>query len=234
MNSTQDYSIFKEFTSNREVDEKHVKRLMKSIQRRNLLHVRPISVDKEMNVIDGQHRLEAARRMGIPVYFEQSDMSDDDISMLNSNQKNWSAIDYINHYTVKKVAAFSKLSSLISAHPDISISALITLSSIDGTRNLEQLKSGILNVDNIDQAKEVCFFCEELNRKFQKCFVYDSRFPLAIGKALKAENFKMERFVEQIESNPRAFVPCHTKVQYLEMIQEIYNRNLSKNKIILD
>src|SRR5258708_17508951 len=35
----------------------HVKRLVKSIQTRNLLHLRPIAVDETMAVIDGQHRL---------------------------------------------------------------------------------------------------------------------------------------------------------------------------------
>jgi hypothetical protein len=73
-----------------------------------------------------------------------------------------------------------------------------------------------------------------MNHKFQKDFVFDSRFPLAIGKAMNADNFKLERLIEQIEASPRDFVPCHTKEQYLEMIEEIYNRNLSKNKINLN
>lgn len=234
MKSTKDYSIFKEFSSNREVDRKHVNKLVQSIQKRNLLGVNPIVVDNNMRVIDGQHRLAAAQILGVEIYYVQENINRKDISLLNSNQKNWTAMDYINFYTIEKVPAFLQLSDLINHYPDMAISALLMLSNSEGRRNIVQLKDGYLDVLAIDHAKEVSEFCKDLNHRFQKDFVFDSRFPLALGKALKADNFKIDRLIEQIAASPREFVPCHTKEQYLEMIEEIYNRNLSKNKINLD
>lgn len=234
MESTKDYSIFKDFSSNREVDPKHVNKLVAEIKKRNLLSVNPIIVDNDMRVIDGQHRLAAAEKLGVEIFYVQGEVNRRDISVLNSNQKNWNAMDYINHYTVEKVASFLQLSGLINNHPDIAVSALLTLSNSEGKRNLKQLKDGYLDVLNIEHAKQVCIACENLNKKFQKCFVFDSRFPLAISKAIKQDNFRMDSFIEKIEENPRAFVPCHTKEEYLKMIEEIFNRYLSKNKINLD
>ncbi len=234
MNSTSDYSIFRDFSSNREVDHKHVNKLVSAIRKRNLLHVNPIVVNKDFAVIDGQHRLAAAKSLGVEIYYIQEDINRKDISMLNSNQKNWTAMDYINFYTVEKNNSFIQLSQLINHYPDMAVSALLTLSNSEGRRDIVQLKDGYIDVLCIDHAKEVCKTCSDLYQRFQKNFVFDSRFPLAIGKAIKAENFKIERLVEQIELNPRAFTPCHTKIQYLDMIKEIYNRGLSKNKIILD
>ena len=234
MKSTKDYSIFKDFSSNREVDQKHVNKLVQSIQKRNLLNVNPIVVDNEMRVIDGQHRLAAAQILEVEIFYIQENINRKDISLLNSNQKNWTAMDYINFYTIEKVPAFLQLSSLINNYPDMAISALLMLSNSEGRRNLIQLKDGYLDVLALDHAKEVSDLCKDLNHQFQKDFVFDSRFPLALGKALKADNFKMDRLIEQIAASPREFVPCHTKDQYLEMIAEIYNRSLSKNKINLD
>lgn len=233
MECTIDYNIFKEISSNREVDPRHVKRLMVAINRKNLLHVNPIKVNESLQVIDGQHRLEAAKELGVPIYFEVSDMTRQDISTLNSNQKNWTAMDYVNFYTVEKNEPFVKFSNLINHYPDMAISALLILSSPDGKRNLNELKEGRLDVSNMYHCHQVCDMCADLNRRFQKDFVFDSRFPLALGVALEAENFNPEILFEKIAASPREWVPCHTKVQYLEMIEEIYNRNLSKNKIRL-
>lgn len=234
MQSTKDYSIFREFSSNREVDKKHVNKLVQSIEKKNLLKVNPIVVDNSMRVIDGQHRLAAAQILNVEIFYVMDDINRKDISLLNSNQKNWAAMDYINFYTIEKSPAFVKLSDLINHYPEMAISALLVLSSSEGRRSLIQLKDGFLDVEDIDHAKEVCELCRLLNKTFQKDFVFDSRFPLALSKALYAENFNLERLIAQIGNSPREFVPCHTKEQYLDMIEEIYNRSLSKNKINLN
>lgn len=234
MNSTKEYSIFQDFSSNREVDPKHVNKLVNAIQRRNLLHVNPIVVDGQMRVIDGQHRLAAAKILGVPIYYIQDTINRKDISMLNSNQKNWNTMDYINYYTIEKSSSFIQLSSLIKHYPEVPISALLVLSNSEGRRDLKELKEGRLDVLNIDHCRKVCDELKELHKKFQSDFVFDSRFPLALSKAFGTEGFEMERLYRQIEASPREFVRCHTTEQYLEMIEDLFNRNLSKNKIRLN
>ncbi len=233
MECTLDYNIFKEISSNREVDPRHVRKLTVSINKRNLLHVNPIVVDAKMRIIDGQHRLAAAKILEVPIYYVKEDINRQDISMLNSNQKNWTAMDYINFYTVEKNSAFVQLSGMINHYPDMAISALLSLSNGAGKRSIEQLKDGVIDISNHNHCREVCETCKELNRRYQKDFVFDSRFPLALSAALNAENFKLAMLIEKIDASQREWVRCHTKVQYLEMIEEIYNRNLSKNKIRL-
>lgn len=91
-------------------------RLVASIRKRNLLHVNPIVVDKDMRVVDGQHRLEAASILGVEIYYIEENIDRRDISMLNSNQKNWNAMDYINFYTVEKNSSFIQISSLVNKY----------------------------------------------------------------------------------------------------------------------
>ena len=233
MNATEtiDYSIFKEFSSNREVDQKHVRRLVCAINKKNLLHVNPIVVDENMRVIDGQHRLAAAKILGVSIFYIKDNIQRSDISMLNSNQKNWNAMDYINFYTIEKKDAYVQLSSLINHYPDMATSALISLSNSEGKRNNQMLKDGNLDVLNINHCREICALCTDINKRFDADFVFDSRFPLALSVAMNDQNWKTETFIEKIEASPRTFVRCHTKEQYLEMIEEIYNRYLSKNQI---
>lgn len=70
MKETKDYNIFKKHPNNREIFHANLEKIKRSIQIKNLLEYRPIIVDKKMQVIDGQHRLEAARQLGVPIYYQ--------------------------------------------------------------------------------------------------------------------------------------------------------------------
>lgn len=233
MESTTNYSMFKDFSSNREVDEKHVRKLVCAIEKRNLLSVNPILVDKNFNVVDGQHRLEAAKVLKVPIYYMVGDVRRDDISKINSNQKNWTQMDYINYYTIEGKKAYVQLSGLINHYSRISRSALIALSHPYLKRSIEEIKTGFLDVDNIDFAHEVCKVVMQLHEAYLYEFVLDSRFPIALGMAMKNKDFSMEYMLEKIAASPRTFVPCHSITEYRAMMQDVYNFQLSKNKIKL-
>lgn len=66
---TKDYEIFKKVHLNRDVDMNHVKKLKKELERENNLHLKPIICNGQMEVISGQHRLEAAKQLGLDIYY---------------------------------------------------------------------------------------------------------------------------------------------------------------------
>jgi len=70
---TKDYSIFKKHESNRGIDQNNLKKIVNSIKAEDLLAFRPILVDAQMRVIDGQHRLEAARLLDLDVYYQRKE-----------------------------------------------------------------------------------------------------------------------------------------------------------------
>ena len=67
--STKNYDLFKYLPENRAIHKSHVKKLEDSIRQQNLLSVNPIVLDKNMFILDGQHRLEACKNMDIPVFY---------------------------------------------------------------------------------------------------------------------------------------------------------------------
>ena len=68
---TTDYSIFKKINGNRGISHSHVTKLTAAIARRNLLQLFPIIVNEKMEIVDGQHRLWAAKRLKLPIYYEK-------------------------------------------------------------------------------------------------------------------------------------------------------------------
>lgn len=93
---TTDYKKFKKIKGNRDIAPRHLKNLVTSIAEKNLLEYNPIKVNAHMEVIDGQHRLAAAQRLGVPIYYLIDPYADlNDVIRFNSNQKDWSLINFL-------------------------------------------------------------------------------------------------------------------------------------------
>ncbi len=93
--STKDYSQFKLIRGNRKISTNL--NLEKLIQKSGVL--RPIVVNKEMEILDGQHRYAIAKKykLELPYYISPS-KSVEDIIILNTSSKRWQAEDYIQKY----------------------------------------------------------------------------------------------------------------------------------------
>jgi hypothetical protein len=98
---TTDYSIFKSVNFNREKNKRHIQNLKQILMKENLLHLHPILVNEKMEVVDGQHRLEAAKELSIPIFYIKSELSYDHILNSNLFQKKLSLEDVIKFYAKK-------------------------------------------------------------------------------------------------------------------------------------
>ena len=114
---TSDYSIFQKHSSNRNIDKSNLNKIINSIKARNLLYLRPIIVNKNFEIIDGQHRLEAAKYLELPVFYQiQPEAVDEDIILLNDNMKRWTIDDYLNYYLSKGNIEYTKLNEFIKKY----------------------------------------------------------------------------------------------------------------------
>ncbi len=223
--STKDYKQFVIITANREVDEKHVRALMKSIRQKNMLIVNPIIVNSSLEVIEGQHRLESAERLKVPVYFVVSDnITKKDIAALNTNRKNWKPIDYVNFFTVEKQPGYDILSNFINAYPHFPVSTCLKLLSITGQN--PGYKNGDINVGNNKKAIEVA----EIIKDFRNCYThaYDRNFILAVVSIINTGIYDHKVMKQKLEYQSRSLVKCVSSQQYTALLEEIYNyRNSS-------
>lgn len=115
---------FKRIGSNRHLIPTHVRRLAKDIQSRNLLHLFPIIVNSNLEIIEGQHRHAAAMEIQVPLYYIVDDkIKRSDIAAINSNRKSWTGKDYVRHYAEEGNKGFKKLQGLLEQFPKLSIMA---------------------------------------------------------------------------------------------------------------
>src|ERR1700692_632576 len=114
---TTDYSIFKFRDDNREkISELHVIRLLESIKKKNLLDLRPITVNSKMEVMDGQHRLLAAERLNTPIFYEiREELDSKDIVILNVS-KSWNNYDFLNFHLKSNNSNYIKLKEFMKKY----------------------------------------------------------------------------------------------------------------------
>jgi hypothetical protein len=133
--NTKDFGQFKLLEGNRSVDKSHVRFLVKKMEKEGiLLDLFPIEVSKDMYVLDGQHRLLAARRLGVPVYYVITDGNIDTVVARNTGQKNWGWKDFIYSWAERGNQSYIRLQKLIEEYPRINFSTLMLFTGITNTR----------------------------------------------------------------------------------------------------
>lgn len=219
--STDKYDLFKTVDSNREVQETHVTRLMRAIGEKNLLHLNPIIVNGNNEVIDGQHRLEAAKRLKLPIYYiKDSDISKKDISKLNTNKKNWSMMDYVNFFCIEGVPEYIEFSKLCNKYPKFKLSWIHALCSENGRRSVNDLKDGLLDISNKDLAEEYMGYMMDYAKYIPT--VYSSRFIEGFVMFLSKMDYDHDEMVKKIAGNQDLIEPCVRAKDYKNMLRKIW------------
>lgn len=124
--STTEYSLFRFTATNRKISQYRVKELRDSIRVENHLHLRPILVNDDMEVIDGQHRLCAAAGLGVPIYYQVChEINETSLELLNKAAHSWSNEDWIEHYANRRIIPYVNLREFCREHGLVPSAALV-------------------------------------------------------------------------------------------------------------
>jgi hypothetical protein len=228
--NTKNYEIFKLLKGNAPINILHLNLLIEAIQKKNLLASRPILVNEKMEVIDGQHRLESAKRLNLPIYYiTTNDLNITDISTLNSNQRNWKMEHYLELYSEHmKNENYIKFKNWMIENKFTfgqAIGFFMEEISINDFRH--KFKNGAFEF-----IEEKINLAENFHVFKMKCEAYmkgPSRYwssqscVRAFSMLCKNPDVEFVRFCTQLDKYPFLLTPQPSKQQFLEMFYEIYN-----------
>ncbi len=234
---TSNLSMFKNIDGNRVPNLQHVNRLADSISVYGM-KCNPILVNERMEIIDGQHRLMAAKEAESFVYYIiVAGYSLSEVHTLNANQKNWCAKDFMEGYANMGVEPYIKLSIFFKKNIDYTLPVCIMLCN-NSTDYNEKKGKGIKNNFNDGNWVGKDFeLAQELANKIRMIkpyfMYYNTRaFVAAIMVLFKNKNFDFNEFMHKVRLQPTALVICARSEQYKTLIEDIYNYR-SRNKISL-
>jgi hypothetical protein len=228
---TKNYEIFQKMEGNRHLDTKHLRKLRASIQRENQLAIHPIIVNKQMSVIDGQHRLEVAKELGLDIFYIKSEnVSDIHLIEGNVNQKSWEVENFIDYFAIKeKKSDYIKLKELIkltSLKPKAILSLMIgAISPI----LLEFLKTGKFQFpSDIDPKALVDFFLRfqdyANDKKLRPVSMFTNfNFTKALRWVYHTTNFSEDIFFKKLDLKWFELKPQRTAQDWYKLLINIYN-----------
>lgn len=219
LQKTRDYSIFKILKGNRAINQQHVDALVKSMKD-NYVPI-PIHVNNKMEVIDGQHRLEAAKRLGIELYYtilEDADIKT--VQRINSTSKNWTWGEYINCYADLGNQDYIHFKELVQ-YTGFSITTVMEMCNIKIGRVSNPVIEGNLKIPNLQHAYEIANKLKKLKPYYKG---YNRRaFVGAICECMRRKDFSFDEFLQKLSYQSSKLVDCAQVSQYIDLIEDIYN-----------
>lgn len=231
---TRDYSIFNKVSGNRALNERKIERIKEEIiDGFDMLRYCPIIVDKDMNVIDGQHRLQVAKQLKSNIWYVITDaISLYEIAKLNTNTDKWKKKDFLNCYITLGVEDYKKLDEFQKKYnmPLSSAAKLLYEASLKGYSEATQVfQSGNFKVKHLELAEKTMDLCLEFSA-FEKHKARE--FIQAIVVLIKNQKCDFDWLLEKFNQNTEALVEQVNYKNYLTNLEEIYNRHSRTRKVI--
>jgi hypothetical protein len=238
---SNDYKLFKVLDGNRPINKRKVENIIKEIKAGNdVLDEVPVlvkEVGKHLDVLDGQHRVIVAQKLGRPVHYivHKTEMNLYAVAKVNSNTEKWKPIDFINCY---KKAGNNNYKQLEEFHEKYNISIGVSLSLLthgykkrdggDGALTKE-FETGLFLVKKYKEAVQLAETCNS----FSEFAGWNSRpFINAICRILQAEKCEFHLLIKKFAEDPKRLERHANWKGYLTNLENIYNVGYSKRRVI--
>lgn len=232
---TTDYKMFKFKDDNRaKIKQGHVENLKRSILSKNLLEFRPIVVNQNFEIFDGQHRLLAAQDLGVPIYYQiQSDLRDEDI-ILYQVAAAWSYEDFLNYYVKHRNENYIRLNEFMKKN-QLSLKVCMSI-FLSGKKDCyTDFKEGRFEYLEEDHAHdvEVCHQTIDIITRFNgpQAFTKTTKFWKALIILVKHESFSSEQWFTNVPKMVSNFTVKANQEEYLSGFLYIHNYKSKKQRI---
>lgn len=226
---TTNYDKFKIIKGNRFLNQRHITNLAKALSSVNLLETHPIIVNEKMEIIDGQHRLEAAKTLGATLYYVISPGARlPEVQLLNTNVYGWILKDYLNSHIQRGKGEYELIKLFCDTYGfSVSLGLMLLSKQLAGTHAkgqlIESFKAGTFIVDNLKQAEELANLLNDY-KPFFESGVYRSRdFISAIRSLYLKKLVKHSEMIRKLTFVKGKLPKQHSPKAYLRMLEDTFN-----------
>jgi len=233
--ATKNYGMFDFSIDNRDFNPGKHRELYKSLQAHGFDPARPIVCARgkgaRLEVVDGQHRLNFCRELGITVYYTITEHSDP--RAYNAPSVAWSIGDWLKSWRCTGNSHYEALAAFVEKYklPVTTSANLLSGTDNSGGEIVKKFKKGDFVVKDIQYAEAAANAIVAIAEHFPeaRCFC----FVAAVSRCVRVPQFSIEHLIRKIRKYPGELKPCARIEQYLDDIEALYNRADKKNQIPL-
>lgn len=218
--TTRDYKRFSGIDGNRTVNPMHLSRLKRAISLRYLFTI--ITVNEHMQIIDGQHRFEIIRELGLELnYVICPGYGLEEVHLFNEVNKTWNAEDYMHGYVSKGLSDYVKYQEFKKKYRLGHNETASLLRKSGGKQPFEVFYGGQFKIIDYDWAVETIELILSLENFYRG--VRRREFIFTMINMLNHPNFIFDEFLQKLKQQPTALKDCPNRMAYRELIENIYN-----------
>ena len=232
--STNDYSKFNFKEGNRKINNRNYFKLLESMKQEQLMI--PILVNEQFEIIDGQHRFQAAKELNLPIfYFIVDGYGSEEMKRANLVSSNWTKDDFLNMFLADGDKRYEAINSIIENY-EVPISLVLKAISAMQNNNQKliskQFEEGTIELKHLDAVIE--FFDALEDFSFFKPYK-TLQFSRAFLKLYMAPEYDHEIMKQRLEKRKNYIVKKNTVDDYLVMLtKEVYSFGPTRQKLFYD
>jgi hypothetical protein len=228
---TKDYKLFKSLPGNRVINKGHVTQMTRHMALvGNLTGNFPVVVNENMEIIDGQHRIEALKRLKWPVYYRiEKGLGIETVRQINAAQSNWSYMDYATSYAKLGLKAYQWFLEVAEKYP-YGYNVLMVYSGTAArgrrgkdnaeSRHTTMFRSGNLKVEEPEKTEEMLGKLAELSEAADH---YSRPWAQALYRVFQNSQYDQTRMLNKLKSWEKEIPHFSGVIDYLRLIEDIYN-----------
>ncbi|MCG1919021.1 hypothetical protein [Staphylococcus epidermidis] len=160
--------------------------------------VSPIIVNEYMVVIDGQHRLEHAKKAGVPIeYIVKPGLNEHDIVRMNTTQRKWNMLNYIESYANQGSEEYVSLLNLLNKkYAGTTVVISVARNQTTSTDVNKLIKSGNFEFINFEETLNFLKYYEKFRKETDT--PKRTKPALAMYSLFRIEGFDGDRLIRKV------------------------------------
>ncbi|MCI2760838.1 ParB N-terminal domain-containing protein [Staphylococcus lugdunensis] len=160
--------------------------------------VSPIIVNEYMVVIDGQHRLEHAKKAGVPIeYIIKPGLNEHDIVRMNTTQRKWNMLNYIESYANQGSEEYVSLLNLLNKkYAGTTVVISVARNQTTSTDVNKLIKSGSFEFINFEETLNFLKYYEKFRKETDT--PKRTKPALAMYSLFRIEGFDGDRLIRKV------------------------------------
>lgn len=225
---TRDYNLFKSLPGNRVLRKPHVRRLQEAIKANaSIAKYKPILVNQNYEIIDGQHRLQALKELGLPVYYVIAPGTGlKEVQDLNSISKVWTPVDYAESYSQIGYEPYTFYLAMREAFK-LNHDVLLAYISLHENTSGEGFKDGSLTAPSQNQSWELASKLMQVGTFYPRYKVRG--FALAFKKIAESDDYDHDRMMNKMKLRGDTIPPLSLREDFIKELERVYNYHESTN-----
>ncbi len=160
--------------------------------------ISPIIVNEYMVVIDGQHRLEHAKKAGVPIeYIVKPGLTEHDIVRMNTTQRPWSLLNFIESYANQGSEEYVSLLNLLNKkYAGTTVVISVARNNTTATGVTELIKSGEFEFINFEETLNFLKYYEKFRNETNT--PKRTKVALALYSLFRIDGFDGDRLIRKV------------------------------------